>query len=218
MRQFLDFFHQIGKLNEKPRRGWVLIGIKNPASIADHSFRMAIMGWVLGKGRKLNTERVIKMALIHDICELYSGDITPYDYKPLPKDKKEWPKIFDCWPRFSKSKKIKNFIKKHEKEKKGLIKITSGLSSESRKEILQLWHEYEKGITKEARFLRQVNRLETLLQALEYSYKNKKRPFDSWWIGSEEMIDDPVLIKFMEEMAGKFYIKKKKRKKAVRKV
>jgi len=209
MTKIVKFFHEIGKLKDMPRRGWVLIGEKNPASIMDHSYRMAMMTWILGNKKRINTNRAIKIALIHDLCELYAGDTTPYDngFK-LPKDKKEWPKIFDCWPRFSRQEKINNFTRKHKKEQAALTKLTSQLEPFLKKEIMELWKDYEKGTSKEARFVRQINRLETLFQAFEYSKQSKKRPYHSWWVGAEEHIDDPLLKEFMHEIAKKFYPKK----------
>ena len=213
MKNFVDFFHQAGKLKDMPRRGWLLIGAKNPASIADHSFRMAIMAWVLGhKKKKVKLEKVIKMALIHDLCELYAGDITPYDHGQLPKNKKDWPEAFDKWPRFSKSQKVKNFLKKQKREREALTKVTSKMPDDIKKEIMNLWKEYDRGLTQEARFVRQINRLETLLQAFEYGKESKCRPFNSWWIGSEEQIDDPSLLECMLEIAEEFYCKEKKKK------
>ena len=214
MKNFVQFFHEVGRLKDIPRRGWVLIGEKNPASIADHSFRMAIMAWVLAKKKKkVNFEKIIKMSLIHDLCELYAGDITPYDYGHLPKNKKDWPKAFDKWPRFSQPEKIKNFLEKHKREKESLLKTTQGLPEDVKREIMHLWQEYDKGLSQEARFVRQINRLETLLQAFEYGQESKCRPFNSWWIGSEEHIDDPILIECMQEIAERFYYKDKPKKK-----
>lgn len=213
MGNFIDFLYNVGKLKDMPRKGWVLIGMKNPASIMDHSYRMAIMAWILGKDKGLSMERTIKMALMHDLCELYAGDTTPYDHSALPKDKKDWPEAFNNWPRFSKSKKLQNFVKKHKKEQLALKKLTKDLPSEIAREVLDLWYDYEKGITKEARFVKQINRLETLMQAFEYGKETKKKPYDSWWVGSEEHIDDPSLIKCMSEIADKFYPKKSGKKK-----
>lgn len=210
MNKLVHFFYEAGKLKDMPRRGWVLIGMKKPASIMDHSYRTALMAWILGRRKKLNMERTIKMALVHDLCELYAGDITPYDNGLiLPKDKKQWPKLFDSWPRFSKDKKMQNFLKKHKKEYEALKKLTKDIPSEIGGEIINLWREYEKGTSKEARFVRQINRMETLLQAFEYSKETNKRPYNSWWVGSEEYIDDPLLKDFMMEMANKFLCKTK---------
>ena len=45
------------------------------------------------------------------------GDTTPYD-KILPKDKKQWKKIVNKWPRFLENEKKKTFLEKYKKEKK----------------------------------------------------------------------------------------------------
>jgi len=211
VKETVKFFEELGKLKKIPRRGWVLIGIKNPGTVVDHSFRLAIMAWILGEKKKLNVGRVIKIALIHDLCELYAGDTTPYDLV-LPKNKKEWPKLFDSWPRFSQSKKVKIFQEKHKKERASLIKLISELPPGLKKEIKNLWLDYVKGSTKEGRFVRQINRLETLLQAVEYGKETKRHPFKSWWVGSEEQIDDPLLVEFMLEIGKKFYQKSKRKK------
>ena len=106
MDKIIKFFSEIGKLKLIPRRGWVIRDVKNPESIAEHTFRVAIMAWVLAdrKNSKLNLEKLIKMALIHDLCEVYSGDITPYD-SILPKDKKKRQELLKTWPRFSNEEK-----------------------------------------------------------------------------------------------------------------
>jgi len=208
MKELLNFFIEIGKLKRIPRKGWVLIGIKNPETIAAHTFREAIMAWLLAKKKKthLNAERVLKTALIHDLCELYAGDTSPYD-EILPKDKKEWPELFDKWPRFLKYKKAKHYQRKHKKEKMALKKLIAQLPPAMKKEILDLWQDYESGRTKEGRFVKQVGRLATLLQALEYGKESKRRPHKSWWIGTREIIDDPVLLEFMDALEKKFHQK-----------
>lgn len=209
MKNILTFFTELGKLKSLPRRGLVLIGAKNPNSILSHSFRSAIMSWILGEKKNVNfnIERLIKIALIHDICELYAGDMTPYDYGLLPEDKGKWPEIFDTWPRYSKAEKIRISFKKHNKEKEALEKLTAYLPSKVRKEILDLWLDYESGKTKEGRFVSQTNRIETLLEALEASQEKESNPFKSWWVGTEERVDDPLLLGFMPLLEEKFYSK-----------
>ena len=73
MEQLLNFLIEIGKLKKMTRRGWELRGIKNPETIASHTFRMAIMTWLLGEKKKLNLNKILKMSLIHDLCEVYAG-------------------------------------------------------------------------------------------------------------------------------------------------
>lgn len=214
MKDFVDFFNEIGKLKGMPRRGWVIRDIKNPESIAEHTFRVAIMGWLLGKTKKhsFNIEKIIKMALIHDLCEIYAGDTTPYD-SILPKNKKEWKKAVDTWPRFSKEKREKLIKEKFDKEKKALSKIVAKLPSNLKKEIENLWLDYEKGLSPEGRFFRQTDRVESLFQAAEYWEKYKKPSQRPMWLWARELFDDPVLLKFIDAMNDKFYKGHKEEKK-----
>jgi putative hydrolase of HD superfamily len=211
MKSILNFLIEIGKLKKMPRRGWVLREIKNPETIAAHSFRMSIMAWLLGKQRKLNVSKIIKISLIHDICEVYAGDTTPY-HPFLSKNKKEWKKITQKWPRFSKEEKEKNFFEKHKRERTALKRLIIKLTPKIRKEIEGLWLDYEKGLTPEGRFVRQVDRVENLLQALEYHKKEGHFAIDPWWIQIEELVDDPALLEFMKALEKKFVGKSKKTK------
>jgi len=209
MNNFIDFFIDVGKLKKKKRSGWVLREVKNPETIAEHSFRVALMGWIFAdKKEKLNIERIIKMALIHDICEVYAGDITPYD-SILPKNKKDLRKLMRTHPRFSNIEKRELALEKHKKEWQALIKITSKLERKLREEILDLWLDYEEGKTKEGRFLKQVDKVENLLQALEYWKKDKNFPIVPWWIEAREIFNDPVLIDFIESLDKKFHSNEK---------
>lgn len=210
MKNFVNFFNNIGKLRKIPRRGSVLIGSKQPASISDHLFRTATMALILGKEKKnLNLKKVLEIALIHDFCELYSGDKSPYDRGPmLPRDRKKWPELFDKWPRYSLAQKDKMALEKKKTEENALNKLIRGLPLKIRKSLKNNWLEYENNLTKEAKFVKQINRLEALLQALEHGREEKIRVYKSWWIGSREKIDDPVLIKFMNSLAREFKTKK----------
>lgn len=206
MKNILDFFIEIGKLKEKKRRGWVLRSVKNPETIADHTFRMAIMSWLLGEKKKLDINKIIKMSLIHDFCEVYGEDITPYD-KLLPKDKRQWKKIINKWPRLSKKEKEKIFLEKYKKENETLKKLISKLPSNLKKEIRNLWIDYERGLTREGRFVRQVDRVENLLQALQYWKKGEQFAIEPWWIQIEELVDDPILLEFIKVLDKKFHQK-----------
>lgn len=203
MDKILDFIIQIGKLKKTKRRGWMLRGMKDSETIAAHTFRMATMAWFLGKQKRLDMDKVIKMSLIHDLCEVYAGDTTPYD-KILPKNKRESKKMFDKWPRSSKKEKEKKFFEKYKKENQALEKLISKLPPSLKKEIRDLWGNYENGLTKEGRFVRQVDRVENLLQALEYRKKGERFSVEPWWIQTEELIDVPVLIEFMKALDKKF--------------
>jgi len=208
MENTLKFLMAVGKLKKIKRRGMMLYGIKNPETTADHTFRMTIMSWILGEKKRFDIEKVIKMSLAHDLCEVYVGDITPYD-GILPKDKKKRYKFVRQWPRFSKKDKRKRYFDKLKKEKKSLERLTKNLSKKLRKEILDLWWDYEMGISREGRFVRQVDRVENLLEAFECWQKNKRFPTKPWWQHAEEVVDDPILLEFLSTISKKELKRKK---------
>ena len=208
MGDFIKFFIDVGKLKRLPRKGWVINQIKNPESIADHTFRAAMMAWVLGEKKKLNREKILKMILVHDLWKIKAGDITPYD-PVLPKSKKELVKLMRTWPRHSKEEKQKIAREKYKKEWDSLVKVTEDLPPKLKKEIRSLWLEFKKGLTKEARFAYQVDKMENLLQALEYWKRYKKPPLMPWWWWAREFFDDPLLIDFMTELDKAFLRPKK---------
>lgn len=213
MKEFIDFFVEVGKLRKMLRRGGILIGSKSPSTITDHLFRVAIMALALGKkkGGDLKMGKVLEMALVHDLCELYTGDESPYDYDSiLPKDKNKWPQLFERWPRLTPKDKEKRLSRKRRNEQKAFERLTRRLPDNVKNLITSRWQEYEKSSSREARFIKQINRLETLLQALEYGREEGIRVYESWWVGSRERIDDPLLISFMDSLAKSFGRKKKK--------
>ena len=211
MGQFINFLIKAGRLKKMKRRGWVLRKVKDPESIAGHSFRLAILAWFLGKKKGFNPERLIKLSLIHDLCEVYSGDITPYD-DIFPKGKKKQKELLKRWPRFTLKEKQNYFLRKHKKEWQSLKKTISDLPLIHQKEIANLWLDYELGLTKEGRFVKQLDKVENLLQALEYWKKDKDFPIIPWWIEIKEIIDEPILLDFISELDKKFHAQNKKQK------
>jgi putative hydrolases of HD superfamily len=210
MEKMLDFFIEVGKLKRMPRRGWVINQIKNPESIAEHIFRATLMGWLMAEGKRFNVEKLLKIALVHDLCEVYAGDTTPYD-SVLPKDKKKLKALMKTWPRFTPEEKEQRAKQKHINEKAGLSKLIFNLPARAKKEVMDLWMEYEKGVSKEGRFFRQADRMENFLQAYEYWRKDKNPPMGPWWLWAREFFDEPTLVRFMDFLEKKFHKKKTNR-------
>ncbi|KAL6051264.1 HD domain-containing protein 2, variant 2 [Balamuthia mandrillaris] len=78
----LEFLRICGALKTTKRTGWVNSEVHLPESISDHMYRMAVISFLFGneKGASgLNKEKMIKMALVHDMAEAIVGDITPFD-------------------------------------------------------------------------------------------------------------------------------------------
>lgn len=142
------FFEYVLNLKTKPRRGWQKkLGIKNPESVADHAYCVAAIAMVLSDSKKLDSEKILKMAILHDLAESITGDLTPEDG---PKQKKE-----DA----------------------AMKKILSTLNPSIRKQYWLLWNQYKKNTTREAKLLHDVDKLEMAMQAKQYQkmgYSRKK--------------------------------------------
>ena len=74
----LDFFKTAVNLKNISRQGWMdKLSLKHPESVADHSYSMAIMGMMISDLEYYNSEKMLKMILLHDLAESKIGDYTP---------------------------------------------------------------------------------------------------------------------------------------------
>jgi putative hydrolase of HD superfamily len=145
----LPFFHLLERLKTTPRAGWRRFGINPCESISDHMYRMSIITMMApaSLSRSLDLAKCTRMALIHDMAESLVGDITPVD--PVSKEEKS----------------------RRETETMEYIctsllgKFNGGLNG---KEVRAIWQEYEDGETKESVFVHDVDKIELLLQMVEY--------------------------------------------------
>lgn len=174
----LNFFQIAANLKTIPRQGWIeKLSIKNVESVADHSYSMAIIGMILSDYEKHNTEKILKMILIHDLVESITGDFTP--------------------EQISKNDKI-------QLEAKTMDKILKHLPKKLQTQYFDLWHEYQMNNTTEAKFVHQIDKLEMAIQAKIYSkklksIKNLKPFFDS----AKKNIHDPSLLKLFNQISEK---------------
>ena len=150
-----EFFKITTNLKKVSRKGWVTkLGITNPESVADHSYSMSVIAMILADMQKLDTLKVVKMGLLHDLTESIVGDYTPEE--------------------ISKNEKI-------ELENKAMIKILNNLPQNLSKNYLSIWEEYQDKKTKEAIFLHEIDKFEMAIQAIQYYNegvtKEKLKPF-----------------------------------------
>src|SRR5829696_4899937 len=68
-----------GSLKQVRRKGWVDRGVPDAESVADHSYRVALLAWALARARGLDAERAMLIGLVHDLAEAEVGDETPFD-------------------------------------------------------------------------------------------------------------------------------------------
>lgn len=175
-------------------------GIENSETTAEHTFHLAVMVWILGeKKTNFDLNKAIKMALLHDLCEVYAEDLTPYD-PLLPDDPEEVKKILKKWPKFTPEMKVKKEKDKHRMELKGLDKLLSGMPTDMKDDLRDLWLEYERMSTPEAKFVKQTDKMANFLQGIDYWRKEGKIQHNLWVRWIKEIIDDPILLDFLNEI------------------
>jgi putative hydrolase of HD superfamily len=77
MGKLADFIYSAGMLKRTPRSGWLTIG-EAPESVADHSFRTALIGYVLCKMEDVGEKEelsVLRACIFHDLEEARLGDL-----------------------------------------------------------------------------------------------------------------------------------------------
>jgi putative hydrolase of HD superfamily len=65
-------------LKEVDRAGWKRVGVARPESVAAHSWGVALLA-LLRCPPELDREKLLAMAILHDLAELRVGDLTPHD-------------------------------------------------------------------------------------------------------------------------------------------
>lgn len=151
---FFEAITALEGLKKRLRAGWIKRGVKNAESVADHSWRTGLMAYMLAP-EGYDKQKMLIMALIHDATEIFGEDYTPID--KITKEEKE------------------------KKERETAEKYFNLLPKNRQKEFRELWEEFEERITKEAQFVKQIEILEMLFQALEYETEgNFKQDLTEW--------------------------------------
>ncbi len=68
--QLVQFWEFAARLKAEPRRGWLKkLRLQRTESVADHSFALSLLCLFEGERRSYNVERLLKLALLHDLEE-----------------------------------------------------------------------------------------------------------------------------------------------------
>ena len=71
----VKYLFEAGELKRVKRSGWWMIGVKDPESVAEHCFRSAVIGCILGNMEKVDAGKVLMMCLFHDMHESRINDL-----------------------------------------------------------------------------------------------------------------------------------------------
>ena len=134
---YTDFIKEAEGLKSTLRTAWTAEGRQE--STAEHSWRLALFAGVMCREfPELDREKVLMMCLVHDLGERYSGDISAA-LRPDAGDKLN-------------------------QEREDVQRICVFLPKGEEGEVSGLWEEYSQGITPEARFVKALDKAETIIQ------------------------------------------------------
>jgi putative hydrolases of HD superfamily len=171
-----ELFH----LKQLYRRGWLARGVppERCESVAEHSFGVALLALLMAEAHhpELDPSRVVRMALLHDIGEIDAGDVIPDDRMDA--------------------------VEKHRRERQGALRVLENLPGGAAQ--IALYDEYEEGRSPEARFVRQIDRLEMGFQAGVYEMQGLA-DLSEFFETVGASLSDPVLeetFRGVEAVAG----------------
>jgi putative hydrolase of HD superfamily len=135
-----NFLYEIGLLKRLPRTGWLIAGVHNPESIADHSFRTAIIAGLLAVMEGADPAKAALLSIFHDTQETRIGDVPSVG---------------------------KQYVETAPNVKVTADQVT-GFPPEVGQAVRRFVEEYEAQESIEARIARDADKLECLIQAREY--------------------------------------------------
>jgi putative hydrolase of HD superfamily len=186
----------IGRLKEVPRTGWLDRGIspEETESVADHSFGVAMLAWLLAPD-ELDRARVVELALLHDLAESAVGDATPYDRDTLqtldPDTRRNW-----LNQRHTRSDEQR--VAKQARETAAIESLAASLPQGRRVQMLSRWSELSDRATPEAKFVKEMDILETWLQSRRYAERHPDAPMESFELEARSLLGNAYDLEFGE--------------------
>jgi putative hydrolase of HD superfamily len=195
---FLGLAQFASKLKTVPRTGWLDRGVPplQVESVADHSVGVALLAWGCAlqrraEGAAINPERVLMLAILHDFGEAEIGDLTPYDPEAVPDEQD--PATRRAFLETHHRRDPDRAAAKRAAEDAAVRQLLATLPDATRSELQDVWDDLCQGASSEARFVKEVDRLETFLQSRRYLQRDSSLPMASFRDEVVESIDDPLL-------------------------
>ena len=168
-------YFEFCQLKQLYRQGWLRSGVSKEhcESVAEHSLGVGVLALWLAEAYfpNLDAQKVLRMALFHDFGEIYAGDFTPGDgISPEEKSRLEEESVSIVFGRLPQGESY-----------------------------LALWREFENGDTPEARFVRQVDRLEMAFQASLYQRQGYPG-LEGFFASARKALVDGELLALLEQV------------------
>ncbi|MDC0036197.1 HD domain-containing protein [Nitrosopumilus sp.] len=173
--ELLDFFKTGLNLKNISRQGWIdKLAIEHPESVADHSYSMALIAMVISDLENYDSQKILKMVLLHDLAESKIGDFTP---EQITKDKKE------------------------RMENNAFDEIIKKLPDTIKSDYCEIWKDYQNQTSPESQIVHQIDRLEMVLQAKMYQKQGySKEDIEIFLESAKTSITHPKLKELLDQI------------------
>lgn len=175
----LKLLNQANKLKRTIKSSWALKEVQIPDSVASHTFGVALLALLVNVPENIDKDKLIKMAVVHEAAKYLSGDSVCEIGKFINKEK--------C-------------VAKVKAEKEVLKKI---FQSPKFDDLRSLAEEYLDQSSECSRYLKQLDRLEMVFQALSYEKSILSDNLDSFWENAELHIKDNNLKEIYQQLLNK---------------
>ncbi|MGI5443783.1 HD domain-containing protein [Streptomyces shenzhenensis] len=149
------FLYEAGTLKNTKRSGWWMAGVKDPESVADHSWRTALIATIIAKLEGADPARAAFLAVWHDSQETRTGDVNHLGKKYT---------AGEADPEAITADQV------------------AGMPAVLADTVKELVAEYEAKESAEAQCARDADKLECMIQGIEYrdqGYANAQRWIDN---------------------------------------
>ena len=191
----MDFLSALRRVKTIPRSGWISHGValQDVESVADHSYSTSTLAMLLAdveveNGRRVDVERVLRLALLHDVAEALTFDISKSYLEYLGR---------------------KGEAIKREVEQAAWRHIIKSIQNASiRKNYAKLESEFNAGETLESAIVHAADSLDILFQVVEYHRRGyPKALLADLWVGTNRKLTRVKLssVKELRKVALRLY-------------
>ena len=178
LESLVKLWQYAAQLKAEERRGWKSLGLTRVESVADHSFCLAMLAWLEAERRKYDVGTVLKLALIHDLEEAITGDLTPAD------------------------KRVLGAPEVHGARRKAREELIQNLPSNLRGSYRRLWTDLRLLRTKEALLVHELDKLEMAFQAARVGRRVGRTRVQGFFQSAAREIRDPELSRVLNQIAS----------------
>ena len=172
IKNLIKFFLHIENLKTVKRKGWIIKSkVKEVESVAEHSYAATSIAMIISDLVGLNTEKVMKMMLIHDLPEGIIGDLVPGENANKDMDEEE-----------------------------AIRSILGSLPDKMQIDYTEIWNEFKMNKTKESQLVHEIDKLELIIQLSLYRDRMSKEAFNEFLQSSEKIIEFDLNRELLNEI------------------